>query len=178
MLHVLHRDAPCRVLHSVWRLSWWTWVRTSLAGSGVSAPLLPAESVGVKTMPRVLLACLSCGNSGSLQEASWGQLVSREPSGSVTFWMFREKHSSSCGEMRENLAVALEDTGGDADVFLSATGVVHLGLQARHQEDRDIVQVGEVGQAGLSIVLAGHASKCSRCHPVHTTTLLGHQGNS
>ena len=28
----------------------------------------------------------------------------------------REKHSSSRGEMRENLAVALEDTGGDADV--------------------------------------------------------------
>lgn len=28
----------------------------------------------------------------------------------------REKHSSSCGEMRQNLAVALEDTGGDADV--------------------------------------------------------------
>lgn len=74
------------------------------------------SSVGAKTMPGVLLACFSFGNSGSLQEASWGQLVSREPSGSVTFWMLREKHSSSRGEIRQNLAVALEDTGGDAGV--------------------------------------------------------------
>ena len=74
------------------------------------------SSVGAKTTPGVLLACLSFGNSGGLQEASWGQLVSREPSGSGTFWMLREKHSSSRGEIRQNLAVALEDTGADAGV--------------------------------------------------------------
>lgn len=128
-------------------------------------------------MTGVLLACLSFGNSGSLQEASWGQLVSREPSGSVTFWMFREKHSSS-REMRKTWLWHLKTQ----EVMLMSSfrlqELVHLGLQARHREDGTLFRSREVGQAGLSIVLTGHASKCSRCHPVNTTTLLGHQGNS
>lgn len=61
---------------------------------------------------------------------------------------------------RLTLAMACEDTGGDAaDVLLSDTGVVHLRPQARHGEDMDITQVGEAGKAGLSVVLRYHTGK-------------------
>lgn len=38
-----------------------------------------------------------------------------------------------------------------------------------------IAQAGEADQARLGIVLSGHAGKCSQCHLVHATALVGHR---